>query len=118
MEEVAADRSFDTWYDRANEPLTTLGTKVLSMVSDRAKALIKLAHPGLSCPSIPDVFHLGHALAKSYALCIFGRLRQAKRDLEQAKECLEKLQKSVQAEPAHIAQARVVVLATAVNHWQ
>src|SRR5215471_5389729 len=118
MEEVAADRSFDTWYDRANERLTTLGTKVLYMVSDRAKALIKLAHTGLGCLSIPDLFHLSHDLATGSSLCIFGRLRQAKRDLEQAKQCLEKLQKSVQAEPAHIAQARVVVLATAVNHWQ
>jgi hypothetical protein len=28
-----------------------------------------------SCPSIPDLFHLGHDLAKGYALAIFGRLR-------------------------------------------
>src|SRR5215471_15295993 len=47
MEEVAADRSFDTWFDRANDRLTTLGTQVLYLVSDRAKALIKLAHTGL-----------------------------------------------------------------------
>src|SRR5215471_2040392 len=60
MEEVAADRSFDTWFDRASERLTTLGTEVLYLVSDRAKALIKLAHTGLRCPSIPDLFHLGH----------------------------------------------------------
>src|ERR687883_912637 len=64
MEEVAADRSFAPWFDRTNERLTTLGTQVLYMVSDRAKALIKLAHTGLGCPSIPDVFHLGHDLAK------------------------------------------------------
>jgi hypothetical protein len=50
MEEVATDRSFDTWYDRANNRLTMLGTEVLYMVSDRAKALIKLAHTGLGCP--------------------------------------------------------------------
>ena len=54
MEEVAADRSFDTWFDRANERLTTFGTEVLYLVSDRAKALIKLAHTGLGCLSIPD----------------------------------------------------------------
>jgi hypothetical protein len=29
MEEVAADRRFDTWYDRVNDRLTTFGTKVL-----------------------------------------------------------------------------------------
>jgi hypothetical protein len=60
LEEVAADRSFDTWCDRANARLTTFGTEVLYMVSDRAKALIKLVQKGLGCPSIPDLFHLGH----------------------------------------------------------
>jgi hypothetical protein len=120
MEEVAVDRSFDTWFDRANERLTTFGTQVLSLVSDRAKALIKLAQKGLCCPSIPDLFHLGHDLAKGYSLAIFGHLRQAKRDLEQAKQCLEKLPKSAQADPAQVAQAqaRVAACATSVNRWQ
>jgi hypothetical protein len=120
MEEVAADRSFDTWFDRANKRLTTFGTEVLYLVSDRARALIKLAHTGLGCPSIPDLFHLGHDLTKGYSLCIFGRLRQAKRDLEQAKQRLEKLQKNIQAERVQIepAQSLVAVCATSVNHWQ
>ena len=56
MEEVATDRSFDTWYDRASDRLTTFGTQVLYLVSDRAKALIKLAHTGLGCPSIRICF--------------------------------------------------------------
>jgi hypothetical protein len=117
-EEVAADRSYHTWFDRTNERLTTFGTEVLYMVSDRAKALIKLAQKGLRCPSIPDVFHMGHDLAKGYSLCIFGRLRHAKRELEQAKQCLEKLPKNGQAEPAQVAQARVAACATSVHHWQ
>jgi hypothetical protein len=90
MEEVTADRSFDTWYARANDCLTTLGTEVRYLVSDRAKALIKLAQTGLGCLSIPDLCHLSHDLAKSYSLAIFGRLRQAKRELEHAKQGLEK----------------------------
>jgi hypothetical protein len=120
MEEVAADRSYATWFDRANERLTTFGTEVLYLVSDRAKALIKLAHTGLRCPSIPDVFHMGHDLAKSYSLCIFGRLRHAKRDLEHAKQHLEKLPKEAQANPDQVAhaQARVTACATSVHHWQ
>jgi Family of unknown function (DUF6399)/IclR helix-turn-helix domain len=120
MEEVAADRSFDTWFDRANERLTTFGTEVLSMASDRAKALIKLAHTGLGCPSIPDLFHLSHDLAKGYSLCIFGRLRQAKRDLEQAKQHLETLQKDVPGNRVQVAQAqgRVAACATSGTHWQ
>src|SRR5690348_8505343 len=120
LEEVAADRSFDTWFDRANERLTTFGTEVLYLVSDRAKALIKLAHTGLRCPSISDLFHMGHDLAKSYSLCIFGRLRHAKRDLEHAKQGLEKLQKNTQADPVQIVQtqSRVAACATSVHHWQ
>ncbi len=120
MEEVATDRRFDTWYDRANTRLTTLGTEVLSLVSDRAKALIKLAHTGLGGPSIPDVFHLGHDLATGYSLAIFGRLRHAKRDLDHAQQGLETLQQNAQAErvPIEQGQARVTACATTLNHWQ
>src|ERR1044071_5176594 len=106
MEEVTADRSFDTWYGRANDRRTTLGTEVLYLVSDRAKALIKLAHTGLGCLSIPDLFHLSHDLAKGYALAICGRLRQAKRELEHAQQGLEKLQQNLQPDSAHVAQAQ------------
>jgi hypothetical protein len=106
VEEVAADRSYDTWFDRTNERLTTFGTEVLSLVSDRAKALSKLAHTGLRCPSIPDVFHLGHDLAKGYALAIVGRLRHAKRELEQAKQGREKLQKNIQTDSAQGARSQ------------
>ena len=118
LEEVAVDRSFDTWFDRANDRLTTCGTEVLYLVSDRAKALIKLAHTGLGCLSIPDVFHLSHDLAKGYALSIFGRLRQAKRDLEQATQRLETLPHNAQAEGVQVAQAWVAACATSVHHWQ
>ena len=120
MEEVAADRSFATWYDRANERLTAFGTEVLYLVSDRAKALIKLAHTGLGCLSIPDLFHLSHDLAKGYSLAIFGRLRQAKRGLEQAKQRLGVLQKNAQGDRVQVAQAqaRVAACATSVHHWQ
>jgi Family of unknown function (DUF6399)/Winged helix-turn-helix DNA-binding len=120
MEEVAGDRSYDTWYDRAHDRLTTLGTEVLYLVSDRAKALIKLADTGFGCPSIPDLFHLGHDLAKGYSLAIFGRLRQAKRDLEQATQRLETMQKKAPTDCNHVAQtqAQVAVCATAVHHWQ
>jgi hypothetical protein len=85
MEEVAGDRSFDPWYSGVNDRLKTLGTEVLSLVSARAKALIKLAHTGLGCLSSPEVFPLRYALATGSALAIFGRLRQAKQALEQAR---------------------------------
>jgi hypothetical protein len=119
MEEVAVDRSYDTWYGGINGRLKTFGTEVLYLVSDRAKALVKLAHTGLGCLSIPDLFHLSHDLAKGYALTIFGRLRQAKQALAQARQRLEALQTS-QADSAQVQPAQAVVEAceTSVKHWQ
>jgi hypothetical protein len=120
LEETAADRSFDTWFERTNKRLTTFGAEVWYMVSDRAKALIKLAHKGFGCLSIPDLFHLSHDLAKGYSLSIFSRLRQAKRELEHAKQRLEKWQANTQADPTQIAEgeARVATCAASVHHWQ
>ncbi len=84
LEEVADNRTYDTWHTLAAARLETLGTGVLYLVSDRAKALIKLAETGLGCLSIPDVFHLIHELVKSYSLAILGRLRHARQALRQA----------------------------------
>lgn len=120
MEETAADRSFETWFERANERLTAFGAQMGYLVSDRAKALIKLAHTGFRCLSIPDLFHLSHDLAKGYSLSIFSRLRQAKQTLERAKQRLETLQNKRQADPVHIAQAQaeVATCAASLHHWQ
>ena len=58
-------------------------------MSDRAKALIQLAEKGLECLSMPDFFHLVHAIVKSYSLAVGRRLHQAHQDLEQAEAVLE-----------------------------
>ena len=67
--ESAEDRTFSTWNDRAVHALQRLGLQVRYMVSDKAKALTKLALDGLSCPHIPDLFHACHELVK----CMGGR---------------------------------------------
>src|SRR5215475_13352888 len=119
MEAVAVDRTYDTWYGCINGRLKTFGIGGLYLVSDRAKALIKLAHTGLGCLSIPDLFHLSHDLAKGYALAIFGRLRQAQQALAQARQRLEALQAS-QAGSAQVQQAQASVEAceAVVARWQ
>ena len=119
MEEVAVERRFDTWDSGVNDRLKTLGTEVLYLVRARAKALIKLAHTGLGCLSIPDMFHLSHDLAKGYALAIFGRLRQAKQALEQARQRLESLQVSqTDRDQFQKAQSSVEACEASVHHWQ
>jgi Family of unknown function (DUF6399)/IclR helix-turn-helix domain len=119
VEEVAADRSYDTWYAVVKARLAMLGTGGRYLVSDRAKALIKLAETGLACLSIPDLFHLMHDLAKSYALAIFNRLRQAQQTLPQAQERLAHCQAShLGAAAIQQAQALVEAHTAEVQRWQ
>lgn len=47
LEDIAYDRRFDTWFEKAIPRLKELGIDVNHAVSDRAKALIKLAITGL-----------------------------------------------------------------------
>ena len=56
FEESAEDRTYDTWHTRVTTRLKTLGTRLLYLVSDRAKPLVKLGKTGLGCLSVPDLF--------------------------------------------------------------
>src|SRR4029453_15640589 len=94
FEEGAEDRSYDTGHALVKARLGARGVRVFYLVSDRAKALIKLAETGLECLSIPDLFHLLHDLVKGYSLALCSRLRQAQQALQQAQERLATCQTS------------------------
>jgi hypothetical protein len=119
FEEAAEDCTYATWHALVEARLAALGVGVLYLVSDRAKALIKLAEQGLACLSIPDVFHLIHELVKSYSLAIGGRLRQARQALSQAQEHLRVCQAShPSAAEAQQAQAVVEASEAEVTRWE
>src|SRR5919199_4065260 len=84
LEEVADDRTYPTWKALVEERLKALGTGVLYVVSDRAKALIQLAEQGLECLSMPDFFHVVHAIVKSYSLALGQRWRHGQQELTKA----------------------------------
>jgi hypothetical protein len=119
FEEVAEDRSYATWHALVQARLETLGVGVVFMVSDRAKALIKLAETGLGCRSIPDLFHFMHEVVKSYSWAIVGRLRQARQALRHAQKRLRTCEAS-QPGGAEAQQAQAVVEASAaeVQRWE
>src|SRR2546425_9217046 len=119
FEEVAEDRSYDTWYALVEARLEALGAGVLYLVSDRAKALIKLAETGLECRSVPDVFHLLHELVKSYSLAIGSRLRQARQAFSQAQDSLTQCQASPpRGAQTQQAQALVEASEAEVTYWE
>jgi hypothetical protein len=119
MEEVAVDRTYDTCDGLVKARLKTLEVGVLYLVSDRAKALIKLAQTGLDCLSIPDLFHLSHDLAKSSSLAVFSRLRHAQQALTRARQRLATLQASHPGSAqAQQTQALVEASEAEVQRWQ
>ena len=116
--EVAEDRPSVPWHPLVEARLKTVRPEGWSLVRDRAKALITLAETGLGCLSIPEVFPLIHALVKSYALAIAGRLSQAQQALEQAQESLSTCQaSSPSGAEVQQAQAGVEGSPTQVQPW-
>ena len=63
--EVAAARPSATGHPLVAARRETVSTEGWSLGRDRAQALITLAETGLGCLSIPEVFHLRHALVTS-----------------------------------------------------
>jgi Family of unknown function (DUF6399)/IclR helix-turn-helix domain len=119
LEEVADERTYTTWKALVEERLKVLGTGVLYVVSDRAKALIQLAEQGLECVRKPAFFHVMHEIIKSYSLAIGRHLRQAHQDLTHAKEALARRQGRPPAEHANpAATAEVAARQAEVQHWE
>ena len=102
VEEITDNCQYETWQSRVSQTLTSLGLKVKYLVSDRAKAIVKLAlndlgtdckqatadSPnafGLPCASISDLFHVLYDLNRSIGFelnCLNTRLeKQVKRAL-------------------------------------
>jgi len=119
LEEVADDRTYATWKALVDERLKVLGTGVLYLVSDRAKALIQLAEQGLECLSMPDFFHVVHELIKSYSLALGRHRRQAHQALKQAQEALARCQERPHTDhDAPEATRLVAARQTEVSRWE
>jgi hypothetical protein len=119
LEEMAEDRTYATWKAVVEERLTHLGTGVLYVVSDRAKALIQLAEQGLDCLSMPDFFHVVHEIVQSYSLAMGQRWRHAQQELTTAKEALTRLQEPCQtAQATRAVRALVEARQAEVTRWE
>ena len=64
------NRTYATWWQQVSGWFEREQWDCRFLVSDGAKALVKLALSGLGCPSIPDVFHLLHGLSKNMGTAI------------------------------------------------
>jgi hypothetical protein len=92
FEESSEKRDVTSWWNPIEEKVLSWGMKVKSIVSDRAKALIKLGDSDyLNVISIPDLFHFTQDFGKMAGLQIGRKRAAAKKKFEEAVGAKEKL---------------------------
>jgi hypothetical protein len=96
LEEAVDNRTYGTWQERVQAAVTTVGLEFRYVVSDRAKALIKLALTGLGCPSVPDLFHALRDLAKVMGVSLGLTRAQVEEQLTHAQQSLSVLENKSQ----------------------
>ncbi len=93
------NRTYQTWWAQVSEWFNPQQWECRALVSDGAKALVKLAFNGLGCPSLPDVFHLlyalpqinGHRDCPSTAATAFNSTKAYKRNSKRSHPLLQSL---------------------------
>ena len=83
VEELSQDYRYETWQNHVQHLLSRLGLKVRYCVSDRAKALVKLALSEMGCASIADLFHVLRDLSQGIGCELADRLFRVNRCLSQ-----------------------------------
>lgn len=91
VEAQAQDRGYQTWQALVQQALGS-AVEVKYMVSDRAKALVKLALEGLGCRSVPDLFHALRDLGKHFGAHLGRQMSQLEQQISQATAKLTQLQ--------------------------
>lgn len=108
VEEEAEDRSYETWNAKAQARLKELGLSVKHFISDRGKALVKLATAGLGCLAGADIFHAQYGISKWLGRSLHGKLGRATQQLHEAQAKLVKLrEEEAQADVIRTQKQRV-----------
>lgn len=93
LEEPAQDRSYETWHSKAQARLEQMGVKVRHFISDRGKALVKLATSGLGCWAGADLFHAQYDISKWLGCALHGKLNRARQQRQEAAAELAAIEK-------------------------
>ncbi len=105
-EAVCENRTYETWWEQVSGWFNREQWDCRGLVSDEAKALVKLALSGLGCLSIPDLFHLLNALSKS----IGAALARQRAQLQKQQQALQTKLKATTS-PALITQVETKITA-------
>lgn len=80
------NRTYETWWEQVSGWFNREQWDCRALVSDGAKALVKLAISGLGCESVPDLFHLLYGLSKSMGTAIARQRMQLQKQQQNVQE--------------------------------
>lgn len=92
FEEESRDRTYETWLKKTQAVVHKFNLDIQYFVSDRAKALVKLGEKGFGCPSIPDLFHSGNEMVKTFGSAFSRKISAFKKKIDKAVAALKLLQ--------------------------
>jgi hypothetical protein len=112
--EVACEnRTYETWWQQVSQWFQPEHWHCRFLVSDAAKALVKLGVSGLGCPSLPDVFHLLQALSRSLG----SALARQQAQLQKRQQALAAKRQGVSS-PETLVQVEAQITALQVEQQQ
>lgn len=91
VEEDAIDRSYETWRTKVEGRMKELGLTARHFISDRGKALMKLALSCLGCAAGADIFHGQYEISKWLGMGFYRKKGQAEKQLKKSQEALDSL---------------------------
>ena len=86
LETEAENRSYATWWEKAESRLKEMGLQVKHFISDRGKSLIKLATSGFRVCAGADIFHAQYDISKWLGRSLHGKISRASKQLREALE--------------------------------
>ena len=118
LETRSDDRTFLTWQEQARQALAQVEVTIKYLVSDQAKALIKLALDGLHCEKIPDLFHALHEVVKLFGGRFARKLAALHHQIVQGQLLLDTLRQR-EASPEQVAhqEQQLIALRAAHTRW-
>lgn len=91
LEDIADDRRFETWLKAAKPRLSGTHIEIDHLITDRAKALIKLATQGFECESGADLFQSEQILSRQLGNPLKRRYSQTGPEIQKAWKSLSDL---------------------------
>jgi len=118
VEAEKPERTYDSWKEELDSCEVLWDWQIEGMVSDGARALIKLASEKLVCVHVPDLFHVLRALAQPLGQSLGRQLSSVDQELKKLQQRLDKTRNPAQQQTFEASKNHSEQRLSTRQHWQ